>query len=306
MSRRFPTLLTAVAVATALCACATATRQAPDASVHPSVVAARTTPSASPVATPTASPAATPVSAQPVGPAPADLDAAYVANELGGVEAGIRTANTPAFEYVGLGRRQQQMYHLLATRPNLVPGVLAAVAPPVQAAIQANLSAARQIDSLNGSRSQLPHWRIVAPPPPEVLLGYYREAEAAFGIRWQYLAAINLIETNMGRIQGLSSAGAQGPMQFMPPTWATYGRGDVNNPRDAILAAGRYLQAAGAARDLNRAIYAYNNSTLYVQAVTQYAQQMLGNERTFLSYYNWQVYVATNGGDVLLPEGFSN
>jgi hypothetical protein len=239
-------------------------------------------------------------------PAPADLDAAYVANELGGVEAGIRAANTPAFEYVALGRRQQEMYHLLAARPNLVPGVLAAVSPPIKAAIQANLSAAQQIDSLNGSRSQLPHWRIVAPPPPDVLLGYYREAQAAFGIRWQYLAAINLIETDMGRIQGLSSAGAQGPMQFMPPTWATYGRGDVNNPHDAILAAGRYLQAAGAGRDMNRAIYAYNNSTLYVQAVTQYAQQMFSNERTFLSYYNWQVYVATASGEMLLPEGFSN
>ncbi len=33
---------------------------------------------------------------------------------------------------------------------------------------------------------------------------------------WYYLAAINLIETRMGRIDGLSTAGAQGPMQFLP------------------------------------------------------------------------------------------
>jgi len=197
------------------------------------------------------------------------------------------------------------MYHLLAARPDLVPGVLADVAPSVRGAIQANLTAAQQIDSLNGSRTGLPHWRIVAPPPPDALLGYYREAQQTFAIPWQYLAAINLIETNMGRIQGLSSAGAQGPMQFMPPTWETYGRGDINSPHDAILAAGRYLQAAGAARNMSRAIYAYNNSALYVQAITLYAQQMFASERAFLGYYNWQVYIATTGGEVLLPEGFS-
>jgi membrane-bound lytic murein transglycosylase B len=109
----------------------------------------------------------------------------------------------------------------------------------------------------------------------------------------------------MGRIQGLSSAGAQGPMQFMPATWASYGRGDVNNPRDAILAAGRYLQAHGAPANMTRAIYAYNPSMLYVRAVQLYAEQMLASERVFLAYYNWEVYVQTKTGEVLLPEGFS-
>jgi membrane-bound lytic murein transglycosylase B len=138
-----------------------------------------------------------------------------------------------------------------------------------------------------------------------VLLGYYNEAQQASGVAWQYLAAINLIETNMGRIQGLSSAGAQGPMQFMPATWASYGRGDVNNPRDAILAAGRYLHTHGAPQNMTRAIYAYNPSMLYVRAVQLYAQQMFANERAFLGYYNWDVYVPTRNGLVLLPEGFN-
>jgi membrane-bound lytic murein transglycosylase B len=146
---------------------------------------------------------------------------------------------------------------------------------------------------------------IIAPPAPEVLLGYYREAQQAYGVQWQYLAAINLIETNMGRIRGLSSAGAQGPMQFMPATWASYGHGDVNNPHDAILAAGRYLKAHGAPQNMSRAIYAYNPSNLYVRAVQLYAQQMFANERAFLGYYSWQVYVQTTGGPVLLPVGFS-
>jgi hypothetical protein len=221
-------------------------------------------------------------------------------------ETAIRLADTNAFEYLDLGRHQQEMYHLLAAHKELVPAVLGLLPAGSRNAVQANLSAAQQIDSLNGTQSKLPHWRIVAPPPPSVLLGYYREAERTFGVQWQYLAAINLIETNMGRIRGLSSAGAQGPMQFMPATWASYGRGDVNDPHDAIMAAGRYLQAAGAQRDMNRAIYAYNNSALYVRAVTLYAQQMFANERTFLGYYNWQVFVPTSNGDVLLPEGFVN
>jgi len=233
------------------------------------------------------------------------VDAAYVAAELGGVEEGIRLPDTPAPEYLGLGRRQQSAYHLLAAHPAWVPAVLAAVPASVRPAVQANISAAQQIDSLNGASSALPHWRIIAPPTPDVLLGYYREAQQASGIPWQYLAAINLIETNMGRIQGLSSAGAQGPMQFMPATWASYGRGDVNNPHDAILAAGRYLQAHGASSNMARAIYAYNPSMLYVRAVQLYAQQMFANERTFLAYYNWEVYVQTTNGEVLLPEGFT-
>ena len=272
--------------------------------------------SASPVARPTAGPATTaspspspvpaPVSAQPIQAPATSTDPSYVAAELTNLETAIRSADTDQFEYRDLGRNQQQMYHLLAAHKELVPAVLAQLPPGVKDAVQANLSAAQQIDSLNGTQSKLPHWQIVAPPAPSVLLGYYREAEQTFGVPWQYLAAINLIETNMGRIRGLSSAGAQGPMQFMPTTWASYGRGDVNDPHDAILAAGRYLQAAGARHDMSRAIYAYNNSVLYVRAVTLYAQQMFANERTFLGYYNWQVFVPTSTGDVLLPEGFVN
>ena len=255
------------------------------------------TPAATP--TPAISPTATPT------PHVTVVDAAYVATELGGVEQGIRLPDTPTEEYLSLGRRQQSAYHLLASHPDWVPAVLNALPASVRSAVQANISAAQQIDDLNGASSALPHWRIIAPPAPEVLLGYYREVQQAYGIAWQYLAAINLIETNMGRIQGLSSAGAQGPMQFMPATWASYGRGDVNNPRDAILAAGRYLQGHGAPANMTRAIYAYNPSMLYVRAVQLYAEQMLASERAYLAYYNWEVYVQTKTGEVLLPEGFS-
>ncbi len=282
--------LFAPVLAIALGACATAAQGvAPTA--RPSASAATPSPTSSPVATST--------------PQVTVVDAAYVAAELSGVEQGIRLPDTQVEEYADLGRRQQSAYHLLAAHPDWVPAVLRAVPASVRPAIQANISAAQQIATLNGASSGLPHWRIIAPPAPDVLLGYYREAQQAYRVQWQYLAAINLIETNMGRIQGLSSAGAQGPMQFMPATWASYGRGDVNNPHDAILAAGRYLQAHGFASNVSRAIYAYNPSMLYVRAVQLYAQQMFANERAFLGYYNWEVYVQTANGEVLLPEGFS-
>ena len=292
--------------ACALGACTPGQAEAPASRLQATPVAARATARPTPTPLPSATSAPTPVSAVPVQPPAAGIDAGYVAGQLISVEAAIRSPETDAFEYPALGHHQQQLYHLLAARKDLIPAVLAQVPSTLRDVIQANLTAAQQIDTLNGTSSHLPHWRIIAPPPPATLLGYYREAERSFGIQWQYLAAINLIETNMGRIQGLSSAGAQGPMQFMPATWASYGRGDVNNPRDAILAAGRYLQAAGAQRNVSRAIYAYNNSDLYVRAVTLYAQQMFANERAFLGYYNWQVYVPTDAGDVLLPEGFVN
>lgn len=250
-------------------------------------------------ATATAAAAATPV--QPVV-----VDATYVAQELGTVEEAIRLPDTPMTDYASFAIRQQKAYHLLAAHPDWVQAVLDAMPPALRAAIQDNLMAAQQIGTLNGETSQLPHWKIIAPPPPDTLLAYYREAQQASGVAWQYLAAINLIETNMGRIQGLSSAGAQGPMQFMPATWASYGRGDVNNPHDAILAAGRYLQVHGAPQNMTHAIYAYNPSMLYVRAVQLYAQQMFDNPRTFYAYYNWQVYVPLKSGIVLLPEGFSN
>ena len=56
-------------------------------------------------------------------------------------------------------------------------------------------------------------------------------------------------------------------MQFMPATWRAYGLGgDIDDPRDAILAAANYLHASGAPQDVDRALYAYNHSRAYVRA----------------------------------------
>jgi membrane-bound lytic murein transglycosylase B len=95
-------------------------------------------------------------------------------------------------------------------------------------------------------------------------------------------------------------------MQFLPQVWPYYSTGDINNPRDAILAAARFLKAHGGPQDMAHAVYRYNPSHEYVEAVVLYAQQMQSDVRAFYGYYYWQVYVNTTRGPALLPEGFSN
>jgi membrane-bound lytic murein transglycosylase B len=115
------------------------------------------------------------------------------------------------------------------------------------------------------------------------------------------LASVNFVESKFGRLLGPSSAGAQGPMQFIPSTWDAYGNGgDINDPHDAIVAAARYLNASGAPEDMRGALHAYNRSWAYVDAILIYAREIKRDPRNFLSYYFWQVYVRTTEGDMQL------
>jgi Transglycosylase SLT domain/Peptidase family M23 len=118
---------------------------------------------------------------------------------------------------------------------------------------------------------------------PPFLLPIYQAAGVEYGVRWEILAAINEIETDYGRNLNVSSAGALGWMQFMPATWEMYGtdanhdgRRDPYNPVDAIFAAARYLKAAGAEEDINRAIFAYNHADWYVDSVLMRARLISG------------------------------
>ena len=138
------------------------------------------------------------------------------------------------------------------------------------------------------------------------LMSAYHAAEAASGVAWNYLAAINFVETRFGSIVGLSTAGAQGPMQFLPSTFAPYGQGgDIDSPRDSIMAAGRFLAANGFASDRDHAVYQYNHAHQYVQAVGDYAALMASDPAVFADYYRWDVYYLTTAGDVLLPMGYA-
>jgi hypothetical protein len=232
-------------------------------------------------------------------------DATETAALLARVETALRSTTTPAADAARLGWEQQLGYRTLRAHAEWVPAVLAAIPVEVRPVVEANERAGRGLATLAEPQPQLPDWRIEAPPAPEVLVGHYREAESATGIAWPYLAAIHFVETRMGRIRGASTAGAQGPMQFLPSTWAAYGEGDINDPRAAIVAAGRYLAASGGPEDMSRALYAYNHSLRYVDAVQTYAGVIAtGQELAYRGYYHWQVYYATTSGVVLLPEGY--
>jgi hypothetical protein len=115
---------------------------------------------------------------------------------------------------------------------------------------------------------------------PPFLLPIYQACGTQYGIPWQILASINRIETAFGTNLNVSTAGALGWMQFMPPTWEAYGvdanrdgRKDPYNPVDAICAAARYLKASGGMDDLRGAIFAYNHADWYVDEVLLYAEQ---------------------------------
>jgi soluble lytic murein transglycosylase-like protein len=235
-------------------------------------------------------------------PAPADDTPAAVAAHLGAVEAAIRDPAVPEAELARLGLEEQALYRVVLLHPDWHPAVVALVPESLRPAVEANLVAGMELAKLAPPpRPEPPRWRIVVPAPAAELVADYRAAEAAVGVPWPYLAAIHLVETNMGRIRGESTAGAQGPMQFLPATWASYGGGgDINSNHDAILAAARLLDARGAPARMGAALFGYNPSDHYVKAVTAYAGVMAADARAYLAYHAWQVYY----GDRLLPEGF--
>jgi Transglycosylase SLT domain len=124
---------------------------------------------------------------------------------------------------------------------------------------------------------------------PPFLLPIYQAAGNAYRIPWQVLAAINEVETNYGYDLSVSSAGAEGWMQFLPSSWQSFGVDangdgfvDPYNPADAIFAAARYLAAAGGERNIRAAIFAYNHSWAYVDSVMLRAQLLGGTPPTLL------------------------
>ncbi len=111
----------------------------------------------------------------------------------------------------------------------------------------------------------------------------YLQVQQQTGTPWQLLAAIHHSETGQRSSTSITSAaGAQGPMQFMPATWNTYSAdGDGNGSRsitdleDAMLGAGRYLAANGAARgNYRNALWRYNHSDAYVNRVLSLARKL--------------------------------
>lgn len=232
-------------------------------------------------------------------------DPAQLAEDLVGDERAIRDPSTPEAVLVAAARRQQAAYRAVGRHPEWDEVLRSRMPADLVEAYERNVDARRQLAAMAQVRDTLPAWRVEAPAPAEELLGYYHDAEAATGVGWNYLAAINLIETRLGSIVGFSAAGADGPMQFLPATFTAYGDGgDIRSPRDSILAAGRYLAANGFAVDPDHAVYRYNHSDRYVAAVKDYAAVLAADPATFAGFYRWEVYCVTVDGDVVLPIGY--
>ena len=237
---------------------------------------------------------------------PREAAAAIVA-----AERAIEDRRTSPRDLSTAAHRQQLAYRQLADHPGWDARVRSLLPRRWRGVAAANVAARRWFRSMHPNRpadlaTELPAWRIVAPRPATELRRHYRAAERRYGVDWEYLAAINLVETGFGRIQGTSVAGAQGPMQFIPATWARYGAGgDVDDPQDAIPAAARLLRDHGFADDPASALYHYNNSTAYVRGVTLYAEQMQRRPRAYLGYHQWRIYYLTRRGSILLPHGYA-
>jgi membrane-bound lytic murein transglycosylase B len=198
------------------------------------------------------------------------------------------------------GLRQQRIYRFLAVRPSIARRVEATVGAEVLHEMHANLGAARNLSSIVSPVRKVPSYRFAHPKAPRELKKLYATGQRRYGVPWNVLAAINFVESKFGRILGPSSSGALGPMQFLPATFAAYGRGDITDPHDAILAAARYLHANGAPQRLRAALFAYNRADAYVDAILRYARQMGRNRWSFWAYYGYQVFVATSKGSVRL------
>jgi membrane-bound lytic murein transglycosylase B len=236
-------------------------------------------------------------------------DADAVAAELVRVEREIRQGATTDAERAGLGVEQQLLYRYLGGRPELDAQVLAALPDDVRTPITRVVTArqfaqARSAENPQPLEPTIPAWTVVAPLPVSELRSYYDEAEASTGIPWYWLAAINLQETRFGRIVGISSAGAVGPMQFLPSTWSDCCTGDPTVPRDAILGAATYLARSGGPGDMLVALDRYNPNPSYIAIVTAYAENLRDHPELLAAYHAWQVFVGTTAGTIRLPVGF--
>jgi hypothetical protein len=183
----------------------------------------------------------------------------------------------------------------MSVRLGLVHQVAALISAPgvsmarLTSAVTSILGPGGKMESLRSQQLTAPAPRGIAPGSggsglPTTYLQLFQESASRYcpGLSWTVLAAIGQIESADGTNVGPSAAGALGPMQFLPSTWATWGidgfgqtgTPDIMNPYDAVPAAARLLCADGAARGgpaLSGAIFDYNHADWYVREVLQLA-----------------------------------
>ena len=210
--------------------------------------------------------------------------------------AGGATGSHPPHSVTLYALYEQRIYLTLTARHRLAKAVTGRLDGQVAAEARDVLDARRRLSSLSTPVARR-HFLTGPAEPARALRRYYRRADRRFGVSWQVLAAVNFVESAFGRLRNESTAGAQGPMQFIPSTWRAYGMGgDIHDPHDAILGAANYLHASGAPGDYRRALHAYNPSSAYVDAVLRYARRMRRSSDSFYALYSWQVFVNTPSG----------
>lgn len=254
--------------------------------------------------------AARPKPVLPSPNAPITRDSSALADDLERTTAALRDAidewtrrgdpdrGRPPEPVVLLALHQQRIYRLLARHPRLAERTVAALPRSLATQARDNVAAGRKLRSLTDPISDPATVRTQRPLPAGVLRRHFTRAERRFGVAWEVLAAVMYVETKFGRVRSPSSAGAQGPMQFMPATWDAYGMGgDVHDTGDAVLGAANYLRASGAPGDYPHALDAYNSDQRYVGAVLRHARQIRRDPRNYYAYYCWQVFVRTTHGD---------
>ncbi|GAB2986007.1 lytic transglycosylase domain-containing protein [Nocardioides montaniterrae] len=240
----------------------------------------------------------------PLTPAP---DARRLAHRLAHAELRLHVeTGGPGYDQAAF--EAQLRYRQLARNPSWVPGVIGALPNEYRAEARLQVRARQRLRSvLTRLSPDVPAWRVAAPAPAADLLRFYKEAADRYGLDWQLLAAVNFVEPAFGKVQGLSTAGAQGPMQFMPSTWAAYGTGDVTDPHDAIMGAAHYLSAMGASdgeSGVRRALLAYNNAQGYVDGILAYRRIITDDPAWFRAFYHWQVVYLSTIGDLWIPIGY--
>lgn len=128
----------------------------------------------------------------------------------------------------------------------------------------------------------------VEPIPYEKYVKIYKDSAKRYGFErdWYVLAAVGKVESDHGENVGPSSAGAMGPMQFLPSTWQAYGIdgnedgvANIMDPEDAIPAAAGYLKEGGAPDDWEAALYVYNHAGWYVRKVLGVAEGYRQHEK---------------------------
>jgi peptidoglycan DL-endopeptidase CwlO len=149
------------------------------------------------------------------------------------------------------------------------------VAVPLVAATGTAATTAAQVTPASASAAALSDI-------PAAYLVLYQEAGQRLGVPWQILAAIGRVESDHGRNPNAyhpNSAGAVGPMQFLPSTFAEYASAaghpgaDILDPHDSIFAAAKMLNHNGAATNLWGAIYSYNHAAWYVELALSWARR---------------------------------